>query len=671
MSSQLKELKPLIELNPDSAFVLIRQIYSQAIEANNQAMAWEVMTDLGRIYYKLGYPDSSRLILEKVLDYSQSTGNRILSIKALTELAKTQQKSFDFTSAVANLVQAEKLLTDSDSFDLRFFIVTNLGIVHRKMKDYDNALRYFGILERNYFFQLTQEQRFFLAMNIGNVYGNLQEYTKAEEFYHKAYHELQGTDQLDNLVTITYNLGTLYYLQNRLEKAEEYILKSLTDGEKMGDPIKIERCYRVLGAINYDRGDYLNAEKYYFKSLSIAKEANNPNSILGNYRNLFFNNLMIAEETGSRERVSKGLDYFRKWDVLNDSLYQVATAEKVLELEKQYETEKKNNQIGLLEKENLIKEDELKIQRAQRNSLIFIVSFILVILGIFVYFYYYYRRINRLLQAQSKHIFQQQIQIKRQNEQLQKSVNTQNKLFSIIAHDLRSPLVSISNFSKLINFYLQDGDFKAVNDMARQMDRKNDYVLELTDNLLSWAKSQANSLNPFWEMVSLNEITDECFHLYEPVAADKEITLICNEQEDCVVWADRNMVKTICRNLINNAIKFTPRFGRVDVWFELRGPVVWVFVRDTGVGMSEEKLKTLFDGNAQEVQYGTEGEKSTGLGLSVCKEFVEKMGGQLRVESEPEAGSTFCFTVQLFNPAVHFSQKKKREEAEAPSPSLN
>ena len=101
---------------------------------------------------------------------------------------------------------------------------------------------------------------------------------------------------------------------------------------------------------------------------------------------------------------------------------------------------------------------------------------------------------------------------------MQKSINTQNKLFGIIAHDLRSPLVSIANVSKLIGFYLEDERYDDLEAVAQMMEQKNDQVLELTDNLLNWAKSQSEDLNPFFEKVSFHEIIEECFDLYHPIA---------------------------------------------------------------------------------------------------------------------------------------------------------
>ncbi len=668
----LKKLDVLSQRNLDSAMQLGLSIQKESNRVGYQKGIWESMIIQGTLFSKLGLRDSSIVILTHVLEQAESGNDRLTIIKAHLELAWVFKNNYEFDQAVSHLINAERLLENSDPFELRFKVLNNLGSVHRKLKDYTSALKYFEIINDNYFFQLNTEQRFNLFMNTGNVYADMHEFSKTEELFNKAYHEIQKIDKPASLALISYNLGALYYRQTRFDEAEELIAESLNSYTKIGDKIHQERCYRVLGAINMDQRNHKNAEVYYLKALAIAKEINNPKSILGNYNNLFLNTSEIATLSGKKQDFEKALEYQAEWANLNDSLYKADLANQILELEKKYETEKKNNEISLLEKENQIKEDQLEIQKVQRNSLLIFVVFVLAILGIFVYAYYYYRRVNKLLQKQSMRILYQKSRINEQNQQLQKSVDTQNKLFSIIAHDLRSPLISLSNFTKLINFYLLDNRIDEIREMAVQMDRKNDHVLELTDNLLSWAKGQSGSLSPLLEKLSLKKTVEECLDIYHPLAEDKGIELRFAETNDYVLWADRNMVKTICRNLVNNAIKFTPRDGIVSLAYELQGDLVKTSVSDTGIGMDDEQVKLLFDIDRKKTKYGTEGEESSGLGLSVCKEFVEKLGGEILVASKPDVGSTFSFTLPIYSPERHHEQStKKRETRDSISPSLN
>jgi signal transduction histidine kinase len=262
----------------------------------------------------------------------------------------------------------------------------------------------------------------------------------------------------------------------------------------------------------------------------------------------------------------------------------------------------------------------------------------------------------------------QQARISRQNERLQKAVGAQNKLFSIMAHDLRSPLASLSNIIKLITIYIDNSRYNEAAELSRQMDRKNDHLLELTDNLLDWTKSQTESFTPVFERVKLSEVVAHCVKIYQPVSIDKEIALHYEQDGDCYLLADRNMLQTILRNLINNAIKFTARKGKVQIICEQRQGFARITVSDNGIGISRERMESIFEIDVKNIQNGTEGEKSTGLGLSVCKEFIEAMGGTIFVESQEQVGTSFIFTIPLYAPRLQHGQQLPAPVPSAGSP---
>ena len=658
----LVELNQLEESNLDSALELSKTIEQKACELNYQKGIWEARIEQGMVYNKLGYSDSSLSIISQVLKETQAQSIRLLELKAHLGLAYTFQQNSNFQSAVDNLIQAEKLLQNEDPFDLRFDILNKLGIVHRAMKDYTNALEYFNILESTHLNQLSRKQKFFLFMNKGNVFADQKVFAKTEELFKKAYEEIKKDNSPANQALITYNLGALFYRQKRYEEAMEYITKSLEANLKIGDRAKTERCYRVLGSIYFDQKDYHEARKFYNMALEIAESIKNPNAIMGNYKNLYQTYWDLGYCKKNINDLDKALSYYQKYNQIKDSLFKIETTAKVLELEKQYETEKKNTQIALLEKENQHQDDQILIQQAQRNYLILIIILVSITLGIFVYFFYYYKRVNKLLHDQSKSILDQKNQISEQNIKLQKSLNTQNKLFSIIAHDLRSPLASIFNISSLIGFYIQDKNYETLEATVKMMDQKTDQILDLTDNLLSWARSQTESFQPLFIPVSLNEIFAECLELYRPIAGDKNISIDYLEQKDLLIWADRNMMKAICRNLVNNAIKFTHKNGCIKVWHEPSDQFARISIKDSGIGIDQANLESLFEIGREKTTPDTAGETSTGLGLSVCKEFVDAMKGKIWVESETGVGSQFSIELLLYDPQIHQSKHKQTQK---------
>ena len=372
IQNMLANLKQLINSNLDSTLLLSKEIEEKAAEINYQNGIWDAQIYRGRAFSDLGQSDSAEAILTKVIRETKMLGIRLEEIKAHQDLAYVQQQNYNFQSAIDHLIQAQKLLKDTDPFDIRFTILNTLASTHRKMKDYTGALKYFNELENNFFYQMDTLQRYALYQNKGNVYAVMEEFDKTEEFFKKAYDEIKKVNSPANLASITYNLGALCYKQKRYPEAEEYTQEALKSYNTIGNQVRIEMCYRVLGAICRGNGEFLEANKYFEKSLEIAKKINNPRALLANYQSLYYNYWNLGYKYKSIDYMDRALNYYQKYSLFNDSIYKASTASKILELEKQYETEKKNTQITLLEKENQHQEDQLLVQRAHRNYLIMI-----------------------------------------------------------------------------------------------------------------------------------------------------------------------------------------------------------------------------------------------------------------------------------------------------------
>lgn len=224
---------------------------------------------------------------------------------------------------------------------------------------------------------------------------------------------------------------------------------------------------------------------------------------------------------------------------------------------------------------------------------------------------------------------------------------TKDKLFSIIAHDLRTPFNSILGFSELL---IDDGkDMLALEseEYLRLINTTTKNTLVLLDNLLNWAKSQTGQIifNP--QKINLPSIIEEAIKNSNSTAKIKNISLIQIQTNEITVDADKNMIQTILRNLISNAIKFTKPGGSINVSAISNQNHVEISISDNGVGINNETLKKLFDIDTNTTTKGTAEEKGSGLGLILCKEFVEKHKGEIWAESERGKGSVFKFTLPL------------------------
>lgn len=237
--------------------------------------------------------------------------------------------------------------------------------------------------------------------------------------------------------------------------------------------------------------------------------------------------------------------------------------------------------------------------------------------------------------------------LKRTQLQLQDLNDTKDKLFSIIAHDLKNPFTSLLTYSELIYSKSSSLDRSKIEQIASRMNRSAKEAYALLENLLSWSSIQTGVLRPVPELLSVAELTGQIQSLMGPVAQQKGIALIIGEIERTVVVADRQMMATVLRNLVSNALKFSFQDGKVEIGVSSLEGFALFSVADTGTGIPLENQAKLLEVGNRFSSVGTASESGTGLGLVLCKEFVELNGGKLYFNSEFGVGTTFFFTLPL------------------------
>jgi len=237
-------------------------------------------------------------------------------------------------------------------------------------------------------------------------------------------------------------------------------------------------------------------------------------------------------------------------------------------------------------------------------------------------------------------------ELRQKNEELEKINAEKDKFFSIIAHDLLSPFNVFLNYTRILEDDLQKLTHKQIEMFVHMMGISANNLFCLLKNLLEWTRMQMGMIAFQPESVSLLEHFEENSRLAMEYAGKKNIEIVLSIHPDLMVFADPNMLGSILRNLVTNAVKFTPKEGKVVIAANSTGQgVVEVSIMDNGIGMNDDMVQNLFRMDIDTGRPGTEHEPSTGLGLFLCKDFAEKNGGKIRVESEEGKGSTFYFTV--------------------------
>ncbi len=241
--------------------------------------------------------------------------------------------------------------------------------------------------------------------------------------------------------------------------------------------------------------------------------------------------------------------------------------------------------------------------------------------------------------------FWQEELLKRNNAELKENNATKDKLFSIIAHDLKNPIGNILMISELMANSMKNQENETSEELLAMIGSQAKETMNLLETLFEWAKSQTGQINYKPEILNLQKIIEQVVEIHNPAALLKGINFDIVQPDEIFVFADPNMLQAVLRNLITNAIKFTNQGGLISITAEILPDSSKITVADNGVGMDIKTQKSLFHIDTTLTTTGTANEKGTGLGLIICKEFIEKHGGRIRVESEPGKGSKFIFNL--------------------------
>jgi signal transduction histidine kinase len=236
-------------------------------------------------------------------------------------------------------------------------------------------------------------------------------------------------------------------------------------------------------------------------------------------------------------------------------------------------------------------------------------------------------------------------QLRLYSKELELANNTKDKLFSIISHDLKSPFNALLGFADLLYNQYEEFTDESRRKFILAIKESAETSYALLEKLLTWSLAQRNALKAKPEKIDLKEIAENKLNLLKNIAAIKNIEMINRIESGTFAFADKEMINAVILNLLNNAVKFTHRDGTITIENSLKDGLVQISVTDNGIGIAATDIENLFKIKSSFSTLGTSNEKGTGLGLIICKEFIENNGGEIWVESQPDKGSKFIFTL--------------------------
>ncbi|MEP3389867.1 MAG: tetratricopeptide repeat-containing sensor histidine kinase [Reichenbachiella sp.] len=457
-------------------------------------------------------------------------------------------------------------------------------------------------------------------LNTGDEFLNIKNYDSALVFFQRS---KLIFNRIDYPMGTAFNLGNIGLVLAELGqyvRAEENINQAITILEELGDRYPIAVYQTSLAEIYAERGEYHRAVKYAKSSLNIGFEE-------GLKEQIRDASLKLSELYKSVGKSDEAYTYLKQYITYRDSINNEETIRKMADLRTEYEVNKKQIEVDLLS-------EQAKLNRIVAWSAVFIIALLLVLTIALLKIYRIKDRAVRIVRQRRRVIAAQRNKLDEVNK-------TKDRFFSIVSHDIRGPISNFQGISGLINVLADSKDVDGLKQLGSMMEASAKEVSELLDNLLEWALSQEGRIPYDPQTISLREISQSNLNIMLNMAIAKNIDLVGQLPEDVTIKADKNSVSTIIRNLLSNAIKFTPEAGNVTLNIAEEDGFGVIEIKDTGIGISQEKLENLFSLKGTRSQWGTKGEKGIGLGLLLVHEFVELNKGRIEVQSKEGEGTSF------------------------------
>lgn len=561
-----------------------------AKNANDTNMLATAFSNVASIYYKQGaYSSALKLYLEGLRLYEQLKQNSQVET-ALLNISNVYFQLDEFDKAKLTMARALDMAKKSGSKWSIISCHTTYAMIHTEQKHYDSAIAC-----------LTEALQ--LSTSLNNAY-------------------------LTNL--LKGNLAEAHLKIGNLDKAYDLYNASLPVSVQLDDYEGIAIAKAGIGEVLAKKGEKESGFKYLKEAMQLMQTY----SMKEQAKGLAETMATMYEQQGDYKLA---LEYTRIKELYQDSLAKDESRKAAIAIEYDYELNKKEARISLLEKDKAIEANKTKVNRILLASALAAMILAVIIAVQFSRNLKNARNSNLLITQQKNEIEQQAIKLERLNE-------FKDTTFSVLSHDLRSPINALTGTMAML-----DEGIITPQEFAEHKDELNNKLQSVTlmlDNLLQWAKSQMKGEHTLdIEKINVKRKVLRNFAVMKDAAHQKNITLTADLPDELYVYADRNQLAMVIRNLLSNAIKFTPQNGTVSVTAQPNGAFVAINVTDTGTGMTNEQAQQLFDGNPNASTTGTSGEKGTGIGLHLSYSFIKNNGGDIVVSSTLGKGTTFTITL--------------------------
>lgn len=660
-SVQLELAYHIIDQDKSEAADLVNLGLAVAKKSNDKSLQAVAYYLLGRISADKNLKTQAEAYYDTALVNSKLSGNNGIRGEILYRLGYIKHTKGEEIEALKCFNESLQACRLSNNFKIMGSSYSLMGTIFRLNGFYDRAIEYVINARLNYEKAGSSEGKAWSSYVLGRIYVDLKLFEKASAYFQEAlqiYEQLAAIDKNEEGVAIcNEQIGLLKLESGNFDEAKRCIGKTLEIYTKRNSKYGLAVAHKNLGIIEYSTGNYDLAVKYLNAAFDLNKEVGDLLILPTIYEytglcfigkgqlNEGFKNLkkgLEIAESNKQKKIqqniySKLAEAYLKINDLKNVVYcqekQIEIQESILsgaanikfeQLQAIYEIDKKNGQIVELERQNQVNSLTIK-QHQIFQFLLFIGIVIALLTSLSIYWFY------------SK--------IRKKNQELKDANAAKDKLFAIVAHDLRGPTRTLTAFLEFLNESFNDFSSEELKKILQSLYKSADNVNVLLENLLIWAQSQLNKIEFRPADLVLVEVIQNSIKGLRQLADNKQIEISVELNEAIHVNADLNMVQTVIRNLVSNAIKFTNRGGWVNITASVSENKVWINIADNGVGFEESALAGVFDISNTIHTPGTEDEKSAGLGLILVKEFVDKNNGTITIDSEKDKGTTVSFSL--------------------------
>jgi len=566
--------------------------------------------------------DSVASLLDDADLLAKTSNNLHQSTYVLILKGQNEYYSSNYEDAIDIYYKALDQAEQSKDSTLLARVNLNLGMVYNELEDFDEAIAAF---QKAIKISQAIKDTSIIAKTYQNIaigFQNKKDLAKALEYTEKANQLAVLKKDTTMIIDVTNNFGTIAYQQQDLAKSLNYYEKALNLYQAINNRKGVAMAYNNIGLVYLDKNEYEKSIDYFKKALALATELKMHDFVGDIYSNLTIYYKQLKD-------YKNAFYCYDRFNIIYDSLAGEKKNKMIYQIQAKYKLGKNTRELEALK---LMNQSQLDVIDSAKSIQIYLVAItILVIVLMIATFYLLFKEKNLASELKNK------------TKELHELNASKDKFFSIIAHDLKNPFNVLVSYTGILKTDLELFSPEQLKQIISDLNEASENGYNLLQNLLLWTRSQTNRIHVLKNNFVLDTIFKEVKALAELNLIDKKQTLLMDVDLNLVVYADKDMIAVVMRNLVFNAIKFSPKGSEICIKANRTGLTVRVDVIDSGIGISDENLKKLFIIDKNTMTQGTEGETGSGLGLVLCKEFVEKNDGQIWVESKFGKGSVFSF----------------------------